>query len=567
MNTLNFRYRALDWLGWMMIILGLFCLAAQSKTYFLPGLCLLSAGSLLVLSPLIKDIVKFRPSTKECLSLLIIVGVGIWFRLDRLAEFPPAEGVVLDEAISGVRGYTILQGAYEWLQMPMFSMSYPTALVFKLFGMSLDTLRLQFIVSGLITLPIFYLFARTLIGVNPALCALGFFAVCRWHNTVGRIAIDWIHVPLLCSLSMLFFWLGLKRNGRYFIAHGVVWMVCMLSYYALRIIAVIQFLYILILLLRKSASIKGKLLPWLLSSAIFSIPSIGASLKDPSVMAHMKSKYVHLFAFNYNELISFFQDRFVLVARSFWDNDQGQALNTLGWSQIDHLTIVLFCCALIASFLLLSKKQDYNLLVILWFLLPVTTGGMMTDIYHNHRLIILLPLICILAGSAAYYISSQLSQFITKLFSGHWSPQICYCCCSALLLFSAYDNIWRFHQAVQSPYIVEEYQAWRTILCKKIGASQGYVYDASQVGCVQSGDFSWLTPRTRGELVDNVRSLLTTTELQDNFHLALNAFLPDDVSIDEARQILRAKYAHVSEESYFTNDGKLAAVLFSQDSR
>ncbi|HSP99946.1 MAG TPA: NHL repeat-containing protein [Candidatus Dormibacteraeota bacterium] len=156
-----------------------------------------------------------RPATSlriEALLALLLLGLGVAFRLIHAATVPP--GMNHDAAFNGMYALHILQGApytpyvsAAWGRETLF-MYLCTPLVAWL-GNRPEPIQLAATLVGIATLPIFYLFARALVGPRLALLGLALLAICGWHVLFSRVGWRMIMVPPFAMAALLGLWFGL----------------------------------------------------------------------------------------------------------------------------------------------------------------------------------------------------------------------------------------------------------------------------------------------------------------------------------------------------------------------
>ncbi|MDX2166139.1 MAG: glycosyltransferase family 39 protein [Deltaproteobacteria bacterium] len=149
----------------------------------------------------------------EWLAVLALCGLGAWFRLVHFGSVP--EGMNHDAAFNGMFALDALQGApytpyisAAWGRETLF-MYLCTALV-AVFGNTMEPIQLAATLVGLATLPIFYCFARALVGPRLALLGLALLAVSGWHGVFSRVGWRMIMVPPFTMLALLGLWRGLE---------------------------------------------------------------------------------------------------------------------------------------------------------------------------------------------------------------------------------------------------------------------------------------------------------------------------------------------------------------------
>ena len=155
------------------------------------------------------------PRRLEALAVLALLGLGAWMRLVHFSTVPP--GMNHDAAFNGMYALHILQGApytpyvsAAWGRETLFM--YLCAPLVAWFGNRPEAIQAAATIVGLVTLPIFYWFARLLVGPRLALIALALLAVNGWHELFSRVGWRMFMVPPFAMLALGGLWCGLARR-------------------------------------------------------------------------------------------------------------------------------------------------------------------------------------------------------------------------------------------------------------------------------------------------------------------------------------------------------------------
>ena len=151
------------------------------------------------------------------LALALILAVALFARFYALDLYP--HGLQSDEANNGLDALKWLGGA-GWIpyaetnegQATLFT--WIIALLIRLFGQSVTTLRMASATAGVLTVLAFYALAREFYDQRIALLTAALLAADRWHITFSRIVYELILVPLVISLQILFLIKALKTGRR-----------------------------------------------------------------------------------------------------------------------------------------------------------------------------------------------------------------------------------------------------------------------------------------------------------------------------------------------------------------
>ncbi len=151
-------------------------------------------------------------------TLLAILGLAIFFRLNRIGEVPAEPFSDHAEKILDI--YDITQGhtniffprntGREAFQM------YWTLLIANLFGTGLSflSLKLGTALLGLFTLPYIYLLGREFGGARTGALALLLFGIGYWPNLISRIGLRFPLYPLFTAPSLYHLLRGLRTRAR-----------------------------------------------------------------------------------------------------------------------------------------------------------------------------------------------------------------------------------------------------------------------------------------------------------------------------------------------------------------
>ncbi len=190
-----------------------------------------------------------RISYWELGLLLVVLAIGLFFRLYRLNQLPP--GLFVDEGNAALDALHILEGHLDspfgtgWFETPTMYAYYLVGL-FKLFGVRYFTLKLASLLPGILLLFVFYPFARDLFGPPTALSATLFLSVSRWHAHLSRWGWNEVAPPLFQVLALYFLLRGSRsRRSGDFVLGGVFLGLGMYTYLASRLVVAAVFLYLL----------------------------------------------------------------------------------------------------------------------------------------------------------------------------------------------------------------------------------------------------------------------------------------------------------------------------------
>jgi len=148
---------------------------------------------------------------KEILACTVIFTLAIFMRVYLFGYFPPADGAAFEEVQTGGVAHNILHFHARPVEFPLTG--YLPALTFRLWGENSFTLRLPFLILGILTIVPFYLLLRELFQTEVALFGTLLLAVCRWHALVSRIA-DELFLPIFFEVLLIYFLVKGHRTGK-----------------------------------------------------------------------------------------------------------------------------------------------------------------------------------------------------------------------------------------------------------------------------------------------------------------------------------------------------------------
>ncbi len=142
----------------------------------------------------------------------VAVGVGVFFKVYKLSEFPP--GLNHDAAWEGQYALAILRGIPY---TPFISAAWGReTLTFYLrapfvwwLGNEPLAVYLPSVIAGIVLLPFLYWWARTMFGVRTAVLATALLGVSGWSLVFSRTGWRSDFQPLFTILACCFFWRGL----------------------------------------------------------------------------------------------------------------------------------------------------------------------------------------------------------------------------------------------------------------------------------------------------------------------------------------------------------------------
>ena len=192
------------------------------------------------------------PRGREAAAVAALTLVGAALRFYDLAGYPT--GINGDEAELTLVALDVLQGRGPNPFGTVFGGDSALYLFFQapflaVFGATVAGMRVFGALSGLLTLPAFYLLLRRLFGPRPALLGLALLAGNAAHVHFSRLALNVPQVPLLACLAMYALWRATEnRLALWWLASGMLGAFAVYFHFGGRLLPVIVGLYFAYLL-------------------------------------------------------------------------------------------------------------------------------------------------------------------------------------------------------------------------------------------------------------------------------------------------------------------------------
>jgi 4-amino-4-deoxy-L-arabinose transferase-like glycosyltransferase len=201
------------------------------------------------------------PKSKKYILLFLIIALGFFLRFANIENAPP--GVYPDEAVNGMDALNALTyGNWQWfyeanngregLFMNMI------AICFKLFGVSVLSLKLPSIIFGTLTILGTYLLAKELYKKDRfALISAFLVATAFWAINFSRISFRANMLPTVLVFSFYFLMRGLRtRKWWDFAAGGLIFGLGLHTYIAFRIAPLILVVMLITLMITRERFLK-----------------------------------------------------------------------------------------------------------------------------------------------------------------------------------------------------------------------------------------------------------------------------------------------------------------------
>lgn len=300
--------------------------------------------------------------SKRFFFLALILIIALFFRFWKLNEIPP--GLYPDVAIYG-------NDALDTLENKHFKVFYPEnngregfwmwilALFFKIFGVSILTIKITAAICGTLTVVGIYLLVKELFEEERmALLSSFLLSISFWHIIISRIGFRVITYPMLVSFSFYFLIKALKKiKIFYFALAGIFFGLSFYTYTSFRMLVfVLPFLFFprYFQIKEKKELIFGILL-FLLLTFFVALPLGVYFLKNPE---HFLARMAPISVFHGKDKLFNFLKSFILHLAMFnFYGDPNLRHNIPNRPYLSIFESILFLIGLFVSIFILLKKE------------------------------------------------------------------------------------------------------------------------------------------------------------------------------------------------------------------
>jgi len=331
-------------------------------------------------------------------ALAAIVLAGAAFRLGTFGDFPPPDGFpTVEEAQAGQNAMRIASEPHRPWELA--TSQYLSGAAFSVAGRGMGAHRLPSVLLGCMIVPVFYLLARTFVGVPAALVASALFAVSRWPVQTSWYN-DWNFTPLLAFTLGLVLLLRSGPDRRPSLTVGAAAFAGMIffEYITFRPLAAIAVAVVAGQLLRARGDRARRVHAALFAGTLLLFAPIAAG----ALRSGASDQFIEPFLRNTanrsyytSDLSSFVRqrlERLAVVADGFVVRENGNFFDTLNARSaplLDPATAVMFVAGLgVAA---LRPRRRGHLLLVGSFLLLLVGCTVVTQNYDFRRLAVLAP--------------------------------------------------------------------------------------------------------------------------------------------------------------------------------
>lgn len=410
----------------------------------------------------------------EVLSIAAIVLVATILRLAALDRIPP--GLTHDEAGHGHDAIAILNSARPiyltvgYGREPLYD--YTNALAMSILGPHAITLRFTSAFTGILLLPLVYLFARRAFSVRVAVITIAFLAVSFWPVAISRQALRSSLLPTLL-MGAIFIYYSLYSHTpihphslRYRISltilFGLLISATLYTYIPARILWLIFIAFLIYLAFFHRVDFKRMALPTLIGLACAGLlvwPMFAYLQANPGAEARLSMLDAPLQALQRGDLSVILSEATSAIAAWFVPGrgDDFLAYTIRGRPIFDPITFVLFAAGLFLSVRNFHKPQ-YALLLI-WLIIGVAPSLITGNDASMTRSIGALPVFYILPAIGVVWLADRIRN-----------ARVVYAAFGLLLALTSiftindYFNVWG-----QSPDVRAAYQSTTIEMATTLG--------------------------------------------------------------------------------------------------
>ena len=404
---------------------GVWLTAGDGERMRLPYLAVglwIGAIGLLVLSGWPKGGLVFRAMPKaEAIAVAGIVLAGLLLRGVRTDQIPWL--LTGDEASGGLSAAEFLDGKRDnpftvgWFSFPSLYF-FIQSLSIRLFGRTIQALRLTSALAGALTVGVLYEFAREAFGRRVAVAAALYLAAFHFHIHFSRLGLNNVWDGLFATAFTLAFWRGWTSESRLsFMLAGIGLGLAQYFYASVRVLLALLPIWLLAVAIRDRGSVRRRL-PHLVALAVaalvVALPLFLYYFKHPSAYIAPMAR-VSVFGrwpagadwWRVEGLWPYLASQFKTSALAF------TGTNLKFWYQPGHpmllpLAAALFLVGLVV--VLLDLLKPAHLWVVLWLLGAVAIGALSESTPAAQRYVFVAPAVAVVIALALERGVSSLSQ-------------------------------------------------------------------------------------------------------------------------------------------------------------
>ena len=345
----------------------------------------------------------------EFIGLGLLVAAAGAARLIMLDRIPWV--LAGDEASVGMTARELLDGVWTnpfrvaWYSFPSLFFFLPAASI-RVFGQTIEALRLPSAIAGAMTVAALFLYARSAFGRLLAILSAGYLAFFHFHIHFSRIALNNIWDGLTLTLFSYLLWRAWSEERRALFAWaGIVAGLSFYFYTSTRVLLVIVPIWIGVAWLRERARVRRIGTNWLIlvaSALVVVLPlAIYFAIHPEEFIAPMQRVSL-LGPWLTKEMAATGQPGWRLLLDRLGDSALAfTGRNLQYWYRIDHPMLLPLPATLFLIGIIISLWRAFDLRytwLLLWLASGVAVGGLSESAPAAQRYVFLAPAVALLVA-------------------------------------------------------------------------------------------------------------------------------------------------------------------------
>ncbi len=357
----------------------------------------------------------------EFVGLALLVAAAGAARLIMLDRIPWV--LAGDEGSVGIAARDLLHGVWTnpfrvaWFSFPSLFFAFPAAAI-RLFGETIEAIRLPSAVAGSLTVAVLFLYARSAFGRLLAFLSAGYLAFFHFHIHFSRIGLNNIWDGLILTLFAYLLWRAwMEERSDLFAWTGIVGGLGLYFYTSARVLLVIFPIWLLVAWLRDRARVRRIGAKWLIlpaSAAVVALPLVLFYTLHPAEFMAPMTRVSVLGADLANEAAATGLPAWrVLLGRVGASALAFTATHLRAWYRIEHpmllpLPATLFLVGAVISFWrALDLRYTW---LLLWLGAGVALGGLSESTPAAQRYVFVAPAVALLVALPLAEIAARFPQ-------------------------------------------------------------------------------------------------------------------------------------------------------------
>lgn len=483
-----------------------------------------------------------RKNIKICVLLFLIIAAGLFIRAVNINNAPP--GVYPDETVNGIDAMNALtHGNWQWFyeanngREGLFMNLI--AICFKLFGVSVLTLKLPSIIFGTLTILGTYLLAKEIFSRRVGLISAFLVSTAFWAINFSRISFRANMLPTVLAFSFYFLFKGMRTKKWYdFAIGGLIFGIGLHTYIAFRIAPAILVVMFVLFLINRRGFLKEywkHILAFLIFAFISAAPMLYTFFISHPEYLESRSANISILSpeINKGDLIGTFSRSLglSLVKYNIW-GDQNWRHNYPPYAILDPITGIAFTFGLSYSILRLVQllfrrfrngerhpRLEVYVFLVSWFFIMLAPEFLTAEGNpHALRSIGTLPAVFIIAALAFEYFFRKAEHYST------FFKKITVVLATFILLFLGTFNVIKYHFFwAKNPKTAESFEKNLmdvTDYLKTVPVTRETFIVAESMQRVPIQLFNWDRPNTTYVYSGQIEQIAPKT---DNFIVILTA--------------------------------------------